>query len=432
RLQVREDLPLLERAEALDRVAKDHAGTEAAKAAKREAEELRTRHAAEVEAEKKASEELAKRIAGIRTTVDDAATDPVGAWQRLTSLAGAATTGSEFAKAIESAKEDVTRIWTARATDAYERFETAARAEGSDLSAVLATLEESLRTPPEGLPEAVGKAFEERTAAGRELVAAIRKTRRDARRARVGELAKMRDQVLFGDAGVLALVRKGQLTEARAMLASIEKAPAELADLDAPLSELEALLQGGQQSLDALGKRAATTPFAVSLRGADVKITRIEGARATVVQAGGGESTVLLADEADLVAQLVTASGAKDAFGSSQLDAAARAHGSLVVLFALAEALPEARSFLARQGSGTPQFPWSYRDLIARLAKGAGSPDAPADALRSEAVALDALASMLQAFRDHAEIAAGHWAGVLERRAASSLVGSALGIEGGN
>ncbi|MCB9890245.1 MAG: protein kinase [Planctomycetes bacterium] len=439
RLQVREDLPLLERAEALDRVAKDHAGTEAAKTATREAEELRTRHAAEVAAEKKASEELAKRIAGIRTTVDEAASDPVGAWQRLTSLAGAATTGSEFAKAIDAAKEDVTRIWTARATDAYERFETAARAEGSDLSTVLATLEESLRAPPEGLPEAVGRAFEERTAAGRELVAAIRKSRRDARRARVGELAKVRDQVLFGETGVLALVRKGQLSEARNLLSSIDKAPAELADLDAPLSELDALIQGGLQSLTALGQRASTTPFAASLRGADVKITRIEGARATVVQTGGGESTVLLADEADLVSQLLIASGAKDAFGGTQLDAAARDHASLVVLFALAEALPEARAFLARQGSGTPQFPWSYRDLLARLAQGAGdstggggSAEAPADALRVEAVALDALASMLQAFRDHAEIAAGHWAGVLERRAASSLVGSALGIEGGN
>ena len=439
RLQVREELGLLERAAAYDKVASDHAGTKAAEVAKRDAQALRERHAREEEERAENAAALAKRIEGVERIVSGADQDPVAAWQSLMALAGAANPGSPFAKAIDAAKDQVQDRFRARAQAAYERFESSARTAGSDLTALLTQLEEDLRLPSDGAPPSVAPFHEERLGAARDVVASLRKERREARSARVGELAKLRDEALFGEKGALALVREGKLDAARASLVAIEKAPEELSDLDAPRLQLVDLIDGAKTALQALAAKMAAAPVKATLRGAAVEIRRVEGVLAVCVLPDGSEAKHVLTDEAELVVHLLRAVGADQAFAQRPLPADARAQACLVVLFALAEALPEARAYIARSGDGkgaAPSFPWLYRDALARLATpAAASPASPAnttDAVLEEALALDALASMVQALRDQAEVAATHWATLLERRAAASIVAAALGIDSAN
>lgn len=427
RLQISDALPLLERAQALEKVAKEHPGTKAAGLATKEAGDLRARDAAEKAERAAAAQRLAARVKRVDDLGARAATDPVSAWKELERLSGAAEPGSAFRKAIDAAKETVENVWNERARSAYERFEQAAKAQDSDTAAVLVQLEKDLAIPSDGVPAALPEMMAARLQAGRAFVAELERSRKAERRARIGELVKARDQQIFGERGVLALFRAGRLEEASTMLASVAKAPEGLAELDAPIAKLRDLLSASRAALTALDARARAESIPVTLRGAEVRVLGARGASLEVEGPDDKKFEIMLPDEPAVAAQLLEKPVAARA-GLAR-NGEARQRAALFLLIALADAAPAARNYLAAQGDSTakPAFPHAMQEGLSALA------ELPADdPYRKEAVGLAALGKMMRAIELKSEVAARYWSERLEQAAADSLIGEALGVDGGS
>jgi hypothetical protein len=413
----------IERATALEKMAKLHPDTAAARGALKEAAALRTSEADRLAklAKRQAREQQLARAIESEAGPLLAAGDPLLAWKRGLALAGTGQRAAIVEKAVASLGGKVLEAIRKRSEAAFATFEKTATTTGSKLDDVLQAFRAAVALPegrarPEGTTEVVS-AFQVRAA---RLVEDEGARRIAETQKRHGEFVAARRALLLGKGGVLELARRGDLTAAMSKIDALST-PSDLTKEWVPIVALRDLLGLAATARNALAKDIADgrTPVVTRL-GEDSRATKLAKGQITLTSGSGSDEVLPLWTSPEILASLFGKREQEKAVPASRLAA--------LVVAGLANGLPVAEQMMQHTNGGAATgaaFPHGIARAFAAARAGHNTHPRP---VVLEGKALVVLSRMLQALQNNAHDLCDHWAETLERDHASTVTGVALGL----